>query len=83
MISKPVLKHKSYNLFDEKNDEFLMSFSKALSIHIFYIYWFYYENYKLRAILVILLHSVLIALNKCKTQHTLYLGSDLGKNKAA
>ena len=31
MISKPVLKHKSYDLFDEKNDELLMSFSKALT----------------------------------------------------
>ena len=31
MISNPVLKHKSYDLFDEKNDELLMSFSKALT----------------------------------------------------
>ena len=35
MISNPVLKHKSYDLFDEKNDKLLMSFSKALSNPIF------------------------------------------------
>ena len=74
MISKPVLKHKSYNLFDEKNDEFLMSFSKALSIHIFLFIDF---------IVKIINYELLIALNKRKTHHTLYLGSDLGKNKAA
>ena len=82
MISNPVLKHKSYDLFDEKNDKLLMSFSKALSNPIFLFLDFIMKiiNYEL---LGILLHWFLIALNKCKTQHTIYLGSDLGKNKAA
>ena len=55
-----------------------MSFSKALSNPIFLFLDFIMEiiNYEL-------LHYFLIVLNKYKTQHTLYLGSDLGKNKAA